>query len=114
MAYVSIVWFLVKYMNISLYNLQMSFKIVQTRENNGAKKLSVIPHLWEKDGHMQWPESSRQISQPKFNAMANDAESVPPKDWLQYKCTVKRTNLSYADAMAVLKEMSGQSDTAQR
>lgn len=118
MAYIFIVWFFVIYMNtntymyMNMYILQMSFKIVQTRESNGSKKLSVIPYLWEKNGQMHWPESSRQISQSKFNLMSHDANSVPPKDWPQYNCTVKRANLSYADAMSVLKEMSGQSDTA--
>lgn len=89
----------------------MSFKIVQTRESDKAKKLSVIPYLWENDGQMQWPANTRQISQSKFNVMASDANSVPPEDWPYYKCTVKRDNLNHVDAVAMLKEMSGQSDT---
>lgn len=89
----------------------MSFKIVQTRETNGSKKLSVIPYLWEENGQMRWPESNRQISQSKFNVLSADANSVPPQEWPAFKCKVKRDNLSHADAMTILKEMSGQSDT---
>lgn len=89
----------------------MSFKIVQTRETNGAKKLSVIPSLWEKNGQMQWPASTKQITQTKFNVMSQDANSVPPPEWPHFKCTMKREVQIHADAVAIMKEMSGESDT---
>lgn len=95
----------------TIYTSQMSFKVVQTTETNGAKKLSVIPHLWENNGQMQWPLNTRQISQTKFNALSADANSVAPPEWGHYNCTVKHVNLSYTSAMAKMKEMSDQSDT---
>lgn len=85
------------------------FKIVQTKES-GSKKLTIIPQAWEKNERLKWPKSGS-ISQTKFNKLLMDPNSVPPVEWNEYKCTLKRANLSMADAKLQLNEMFAQSDT---
>lgn len=88
----------------------MSFKVVQTRES-GKNLLTIVPHLWEKDGYVKWPKGGHQIPLKDFKAMTIDCNSAPCAEWATVKCRLKRSNLKYEEAVAETKSMSDESDT---
>lgn len=97
----------------------MSFKVVQTKENGGVK-LSIVPSTWVierstnggiKELALKWPNQGA-VSQHKFEQMKKDATCLPMDDWPNYKCTLKRWDLTYAEALKEVGIMSGNSDTA--
>lgn len=89
---------------------EMSFKIVSTREK-GKDFLSVVPHLWENNGVLKWPEA-KQISEAAFKAMSVDGSSQPMVDWKAHQCTLKRHSLpTYKEAVEISKKMGFNSDT---
>lgn len=87
-----------------------TFKIVSTRAK-GKFFLSVVPHKWENNGVLKWPEGS-QISAVAFKAMLMDGTSQPMVDWKEHTCTLKRHSLlTYNEAVQLSKTMGFESDT---
>lgn len=85
------------------------FKIVQTRERNRTL-LSIVPHLWEKDNKLYWPNAG-EIKRREFEALMKDGHSSPLHHWKLYPCRKKKENLTYDQAVHMTKMMSDQSDT---
>lgn len=85
------------------------FKIVQTRERNRTL-LSIVPHLWEKDNKLYWPNAG-EIKRKDFEVLMKDGNSAPLSNWKLYPCRRKKENLTYDQACHFTKIMSDQSDT---
>lgn len=101
------------------FAVKMSFKIVQTKEGGGSKRLSIVPSAWvierrvddgTSETTVKWPKPGME-TQKTFNQMIKDANCSPKTKWPEYKCTLKRSDLTHAQALKIVGEMSGRSDT---
>lgn len=93
-------------------NFRMSFKILQTNEQN-KDYLSIVPHLWEVNGFVKWPAKS-QMNTKSFIPLVKNPDSVPDANWTSHKCVVKRRDVAtYELAEIQVDQMSDQTDSSE-
>ena len=84
----------------------MSFKIVQTKEENGCT-LSVVPSGWVVKNILYWPTT------PNISKLVKTKGSIPKhSECTKYSCQVKRDNIdTYVKATHIMNQMAAESDS---
>ena len=84
----------------------MSFKIVQTKEENGCT-LSVAPSGWVIKNILYWPTT------PNINKLLKKKGSLPNiRECTKYNCQVKRENIeTHVKATHIMNQMAAESDS---
>lgn len=84
------------------------FKIVATREKRGVY-FTAVPHQWEKNKTLFWPEH---LAQTQRELLRQDANSAPEENWKHYSCILKCSKLkSFADSLNIEKQLTECLDT---
>ncbi|CAG4934046.1 unnamed protein product [Parnassius apollo] len=78
---------------VTVDGTNMNFKIVATVEN-GERKLSIVPSLWETNGELRRPKERANITR-----LVKDKNSRPLPDWHVTECVMKLSSIpSYEQA----------------
>jgi hypothetical protein len=84
------------------------FKVVSTKENRGIY-LTVVPHQWEVDGVLWWPEDLTHSSRKQLRS---NPATAPEEKWIQYPCFLKCSGIiNFKEAQKVEKELTQCIDT---
>lgn len=85
-----------------------SFKVVTTKEKNGIY-FSVVPHLWEQNNILYWPEH---LNHSRRESIRCDPSSTPEDNWSTFPCMVKFSGIkNFRDALQIERQLTDCSDT---
>jgi hypothetical protein len=84
------------------------FKVVSTKEKRGIY-FTVVPHQWEVDGVLWWPEHLPHSSREQ---LLSKTATAPEEKWIQYPCFLKCSGIiNFKEALRVEKELTQCIDT---
>lgn len=70
---------------------------INKKGKSSTMQYSFVPHLWEKNGIISWPNSDLRRERENPN-------SVPQSQWFQYKGVVKKDNIYGLDEAVLWEE----------
>lgn len=86
------------------------YKVVKTIEE-GKEYFTEIPSLWEEGGILFWPNITDKFNGDKKLLKLKLKQIPPDKSWKKIPCYVKKTDLSYKEAVEFAENYTSLDDT---